>query len=257
MVEGWDTFRNYLADFPDSYVIIGGTAMQHALDSAPTNPRTTKDIDMVLVVDVLEVKFIKAFWEMIKDGEYFSHQYVEGEKKKYWRFKGPKANGFPKEIEIFSGKIDLSFALLGETKFTPVPADGDVPSLSAILMDQDYYEYLQVNHTMRDDVKLANNQALICLKVKAWLDLRERKKKGEEIDQKKISKHKNDVFRLAALLLPNNKIEVPAGIKVDLTTFLNEVASELPDQVVYKEMGMGNIQSSKVLELFKGVFGIE
>lgn len=257
MVKGWDTFRDYLSDFPHSYVIIGGTAMQHALDDAPKNPRNTKDIDMVLVIDVLDLEFIRAFWEMITDGDYLSHQQVEGDKKQYWRFKDPQVEGFPEQIEIFSGKLDLPFSLMEGAKFTPVPADGDVPSLSAILMDQEYYEFLNANHSIRDDVKLANHRALICLKAKAWLDLRERKKKGEEIDQKKISKHKNDVFRLAALLLPNTEIEVPAGIKVDLTTFLNEVAVELPDQIVYKEMGIGKINSVKVLQILKGVFGIE
>ena len=257
MVKGWDTFRYYLADFPDSYVIIGGTAMQHVLDSAPNNPRNTKDIDMVLVVDVLDEKFIRAFWELITDGDYLSHQQVEGEKKQYWRFKDPQVEGFPDQIEIFSGKLDLSFSLMEGAKFTPVPVEGDVPSLSAILMDQEYYEFLNGNHSIRDDVKLANNRALICLKAKAWLDLRERKKKGENIDSRNISKHKNDVFRLAALLSPNEKIEVPTSIKVDLKTFLSDVVGELPDQIIYKEMGMGNMQSVKVLGLFKDVFGIE
>lgn len=256
MVEGWDTFRKYLAEFPDSYVIIGGTAMQHALDNAPKNPRITTDIDMVLVVDVLDDAFMGAFWTMITDGEYASHQNVEGEKKQYWRFKEPQAAGFPAEIEIFSGKLDLPFPLMPGAKFTPVPANGDVPSLSAILMDQDYYDFLNANHSIRDDVKLANNNALICLKAKAWLDLRERKKKGENIDRRKISKHKNDVFRLVVLLTPDTIIAVPNSIKADLVNFANEVANELPDPVHYKDMGLGKIKSESVLELFKSVFSI-
>ena len=39
-----------------------------------------------------------------------------------------------------------------------------------------------------------------CQKAKAWLDLTERKNAGENVDSKNIRKHKNDVFRLTALL---------------------------------------------------------
>lgn len=199
---------------------------------------------------------MEGFWAMIMDGEYVSHQNVEGDKKQYWRFKGPQANGFPEEIEIFSGKLELPFPLMDGAKFTPVPAYGDVPSLSAILMDQDYYDFLNANHSIRDDVKLANNHALICLKAKAWLDLRERKKNGENIDKKKIAKHKNDVFRLTVLLAPDTVIAVPGSIKTDLALFADEVQTELPEGVLYKEMGMGVIKSEKVLALLRSVFGL-
>jgi len=247
----WEKCKPFL-----SSPVLGGTAMQNALDAAPNNPRNTTDIDMVLVVDVIDEKFMEAFWAMIMDGEYVSHQNVEGDKKQYWRFKGPQAKGFPEEIEISSGKLELTFPLMDGAKFTPVPANGDVPSLSAILMDQDYYDFLNANHVIRDDVKLANNYALICLKSKAWLDLRERKKKGENIDKKKISKHKNDVFRLTALIAPDTPIAVPGGIKADLAWFADEVQAELPEGVLYKEMGMGVIQSEKVLALLRSAFGI-
>lgn len=257
MVKGWDTFREYMAEFPNSYVIIGGTAMQHALDAAPKNPRNTRDIDIVLVIDVLDDAFMAAFWQMIIDGEYATHHNVEGnQKKKYWKFKDPQAADFPGEIEIFSGKLELPFPLMPGAKFTPVPANGDVPSLSAILMDQDYYDFLNANHSIRDDVKLANNQALICLKAKAWLDLRERKKTDPSIDKKKVVKHKNDVFRLVALLTPDTTIAVPDSIKADLTLFASEVENELPERVHYKEMGMLNVTSENLLKLFKTVFAI-
>jgi hypothetical protein len=258
MVKGWDTFRQYLAEFPNSYVIIGGTAMQHALDAAPKNSRTTKDIDIVLIIDVLDDAFMEAFWKMITDGEYATHHNVAGNKnKKYWKFKDPAGQDFPGEIEIFSGKLDLPFPLMPGAKFTPVPADGDVPSLSAILMDQDYYEFLNANHSIRDDVKLANNNALICLKAKAWLDLRERKKTDPSIDKRKVVKHKNDVFRLVALLAPDTTIAVPDSIKADLSLFASEVEHELPEAVHYKEMGMVNVKSEDLLKLFKNVFGIQ
>lgn len=44
---------------------------------------------------------------------------------------------------------------------------------------------------------------LIPFKAKAWLDLKERKLNGEQVDSKNIKKHKNDVCRLAQLITAN------------------------------------------------------
>ena len=47
---------------------------------------------------------------------------------------------------------------------------------------------------------------LIQFKAKAWLDLTERKAKGEHADSKNIKEDKNDVFRLTELIYPTSKI---------------------------------------------------
>ena len=42
MVIGIDKFREYFKDFPDSYVIIGGTACDIIIGAAGLTPRATK-----------------------------------------------------------------------------------------------------------------------------------------------------------------------------------------------------------------------
>ena len=49
----------------------------------------------------------------------------------------------------------------------------------------------------------SSNICLIPFKAKAWLDLKERKLNGDQVDSKNIKKHKNDVFRLALLITAN------------------------------------------------------
>ncbi len=60
MVRGLDTFKKYFEDYPDNYVIIGGTACDLIIDEAGFTPRATKDIDIILVVEALNADSAKA-----------------------------------------------------------------------------------------------------------------------------------------------------------------------------------------------------
>jgi hypothetical protein len=44
-------------------------------------------------------------------------------------------------------------------------------------------------------------EALVLFKIKAWLDLSNRKSQGENIDTSDIKKHKNDIFRLSTIII--------------------------------------------------------
>ena len=54
-----------------------------------------------------------------------------------------------------------------------------------------------------DDIQVLNYRHLIPFKIKVYLDLKQRKIDGENIDIKKINKHKNDIFILS---IPQIKI---------------------------------------------------
>ena len=58
---------------------------------------------------------------------------------------------------------------------------------------------------MVDGIPVLSPTCLIPFKAKAWLDLKERKLNGEQVDSKNIKKHKNDVFRLAQLITANTR----------------------------------------------------
>lgn len=78
-----------------------------------------------------------------------------------------------------------------------------------------------IEHSLQEDgVHIANIESLICLKSKAFLDLSQRKAKGESVDSKHIAKHKKDVFRLAAMLTPASRYELPDILKQMLVTFV-------------------------------------
>ena len=238
MVKGLDKFREYFKEYSYSYVIIGGTACDIVIDAAGLTPRATKDIDIILVVEALDREFVKQFWRFIVDGKYGDQQISETSRK-YYRFLNPGASDFPQQIELFSRKPDI-IESDNSARLTPIPVDDDLSSLSAILMDDPYYAFTIIHSTEEAGLKRAQTEALICLKAKAFLDMQNRKEKGENLDDKKIKKHKLDVFRLALLLTAETVIELPDSIKADMQTFVDTVKDELPEKAIFKEMGAAN-----------------
>ena len=49
MVVGLDIFKKYFEQYPDNYIIIGGTACDIIIGEAGFTPRATKDIDIILI----------------------------------------------------------------------------------------------------------------------------------------------------------------------------------------------------------------
>jgi hypothetical protein len=67
---------------------------------------------------------------------------------------------------------------------------------------------------------------LIPFKAKAYLDLTKRKADGEQISDKQINNHRNDVFRLAQLLPADLRVDIPEPIRNDFREFLNAVRDD-------------------------------
>lgn len=244
MIIGLDIFKKYFEAYPDNYLIIGGTARDIIIEEAGFVPKGTRDIDIVLVIEAMTEDFVKQFWLFVKDGNY-EHQEKSSSERKYYRFYNPANAEFPFMIELFSRKPNL--VLLSEpAHLTPIPIESDLSSLSAILLSNDYYEYILNQSIVENEVHIANKQALICLKAKAFIDMSERKAQGEVIDNKNIRKHKNDIFRLAITLAPDDLFEVPETIKSDVQTFANAIAENLPGKELFKSMGLGGTSPEKV-----------
>lgn len=246
MVRGLEIFRQHFKDFTDNYIIIGGTACDIIIDNVGLTPRATKDIDIILVIEALSPEFVAHFWEFIKQGNYEVKEKSEDDRK-YYRFQKPVIEEFPFQVELFSRIPDL-LDLDEGTHLTPIPVDTEISSLSAILMDDDYYNFTIKHSQLENGIHLANTEALIALKAKAFLDYKTRKENGEKIDERQLRKHKLDVFRLVLLLTPEDNFTTPKSIKTDMVNFAEAVKNDLPDKQVFKEMGAGNVD---VDELYK------
>ena len=246
MVRGLDIFKKYFEAYPDNYIIIGGTACDLILDEAGFIPRATKDIDIILIVEALNAGFVKQFWQFIVDGNYERKEKNEDERK-YYRFMKPKNIKFPFQIELFARNPDL-LDCDGQSYLTPIPVDDNLTSLSAIIMNDDYYHFMLEHSVLGNGLHLANIEALICLKAKAYLEITERIANGSKEDAKQLRKHKGDVFRLAVMLTGNDEFKLPESVKAHLQAFVDVITEELPDKAIFKEIGLNSISVENILK---------
>ncbi len=226
MIKGLTIFKEKFSEFSEQYVLIGGTATFLALDAAGLQARQTKDLDIVLSLEALTSEFVKVFWAFVKEGGY-EHRQASTGKKIFYRFAKPSNNSFPFMLELFS-HAGNGIEPPADIHLMPIATDDHVYDLSAILLDTNYYAFLHQHKTLLDGLSLLAPSGLIPLKAKAWIDLRERKSKGEQVDSKNIKKHRTDVLNLYRLLSPETRIPAPEVIKNDLSFFLAELAKEEP-----------------------------
>lgn len=255
MVVGIDRFREFFADFNDCYVIIGGTATSLVLSEVGLTPRATKDIDLILIIESLTPEFGRKFWEFIEAGQYTQRE-RSPEKREYFRFMRPAVADFPIQIEIFSRRPDALILPEG-ARLSPLPLTEGITSLSAVLMDDDYYAYTIENGEVQDGIHRATIFALILLKAKAYLNLIQLQQTGAHVDARDIRKHKGDVFRLAVLLTDEQRGNLPPSLAKDLTDFLDKMRDDQPGKDMFKDLGAGNVEPTEVLERLFNSFGLK
>jgi len=233
MVKGLEVFREHFRNYSDRYVLIGGAACDIAMTGAGLAFRATKDLDIVLYVEALDTAFVQAFWEFVRAGGYEVQEKSTGEKQ-FYRFQKPTNADFPFMLELFSRQPDVLQVTEG-SHLTPLPVDEDASSLSAILLDNDYYDFIRAGRQEIDGLPWVGVAQLIALKARAWLDLTERAGHGEQIDSKTIKKHKNDVFRLYQILDPAIDPAAPKTVKKDVGEFISRIRAE---EVDLKSLGL-------------------
>ena len=141
MVLGIERFREWFRGYEDHYAIIGGTACDLLMAEEGLAFRGTKDIDLVLIVEAISPEFGRRFWEFVRNAGY-EHCNKSTGQPQFYRCTHPKVSEYPFMIELCSRKVD-AIELPEEAVLTPLPMDEDVSSLSAILLDEDYYQLLR------------------------------------------------------------------------------------------------------------------
>lgn len=176
-------------------------------------------------------------------GQYENRQKSTG-KRLFYRFYDPQAEGFPEMLELFARVPDALY-LKGDTGITPIPVDEEISSLSAILMNEDYYGFVMERRTTIDGLPLVKADGLIPLKARAYVDLSNRKAAGEAVDSKNIRKHKNDMIRLFTVLDRGVRVPLPASLQADLGAALALMENDPPD---LKSLGVSRMTLAEVLD---------
>ena len=244
MVKGLDTFRKYFEGHEEQYVLIGGAACDILFESNEINFRATRDLDIVLIVETLTQEFGELFWEFIKDGKY-RNKATNGGNPQFYRFDKPEDDNYPKMIELFCRS---EFELKNANGITLIHIDDEISNLSAILLNDDYYNILLDGKVKRNGLSVLRPEYLILFKAKAYLDLKMRKESNENVNSNDIKKHKNDVLRIAFELMLEKVKRLPKTVNDDIKYFIELLKKEPFDQNSLKRYMLKNNDIVDLLE---------
>lgn len=254
MVRGLGLFQAWFAAYADQYVLIGGTAASLTMDEAGLSFRATKDLDIVLHVEVLTPAFGNAFWKFVEAGGYEVRQASGTGKPIFYRFQKPADDRYPAMVELFARAPDGLQPAEG-SQLTPLPLDEAVSSLSAILLDEVYYAFIMAGRREVNGLAWVGEDRLIPLKAIAWLELTARKKQGAQVDAKDVRKHLNDVLRLSQLLAPATRIPLDKKIGDDMARFLATVSADTT--IDLKALQLGNVTVAELVARIAMAFEVE
>ena len=144
------------------------------MSEAELSFRRTKDIDIILILEDKRAEFARIFWEYIKEGDY-KCGWKNSPEMHFYRFTEPKA-GYPVMIELFSKKPGYQLEIT--EGIIPVHIEEDISSLSAILLQKDFYDFMLRGKRTVQGVSVLTAEYLIPFKMYAWLDLKQRKAQG-------------------------------------------------------------------------------
>jgi len=131
-------------------------------------------------------------------------------------------------------------------------------------MNDEYYEFARNNAELVDGLHLLNTPALICLKAKAFLDIKGRLEKEEwnSPGEKKKSlddykKHCADVIRITLILTEDDKIKLEGSIREDILLYLEAIKADPPDyKQLAKNFEIPEIYPEEVFEQLQATFGL-
>lgn len=253
MVGGLNKFREAFRRFTDNFVIIGGTACDEVLTDTDMSPRTTLDIDIIVIVENMTAEFATAFWSFIADGKYRPgvRKDKEGQPRYVLYSFDNGAPGYPVKIELLSHHNE---AFVNASHIEPLPIDGVVSSLSTIILDEPYYKLTINNSFVSDGLRFATPVALMALKMKAYLNLIAERESGRKVNSKDILKHRNDVLKLAAATTLGEAVKVEPEVLSAISEFQDKINGSLPSQSIQDALGLPQIAVERVVGILTNFF---
>ncbi|OGV61729.1 MAG: hypothetical protein A2498_04155 [Lentisphaerae bacterium RIFOXYC12_FULL_60_16] len=126
-------------------------------------------------------------------------------------------------------------------------------------MEEEYYHFVVAARQVVDGIPIIPAHGLIPLKARAWLDLTERRARGDAgIRSEDIRKHRNDVFRLAIALQPVDRCKLPETIGKDLSRFLACFPAVSPDwSAIQRSLGADLPDPETIIRSLQAIFELD
>ncbi len=250
-MRGLKIFKEFFKGFEKSYVMIGGTACTLILNEIGETFRTTKDFDIVLIIENVDKSFVKIFWSFINAGKY-KNRYIGKEISRFYRFEKPEDKNYPAMIELFS-RLPNEIELYPGSHLLPLHIADDISSLSAILLNDDYYSFLLNGTKIIDGISVMDEIHLIPFKAKAWCELTDRYILGEAGLTSHIKKHIKDIALLISLISENVSVVLEDDVLHDMRRFVKEMEKEMFDEY---NTGIKNMTTKYYCSLLRKIYSI-
>ena len=140
-----------------------------------------------------------------------------------------------------------------EEGIIPFHIDDDTSSLSAILLYDDFYEFMISGRRVVDGVCVLGAEYLNPFKMYAWTNLLDRKRSGEHVNEKDLRKHKYDVFRLLQIVTAGTKVESEGLVTESIRRYMEEISAVDESEVRLLQMGLP-FDRAQGVELLKEIY---
>lgn len=241
---GLSHFEAHFRELKDQYVIVGGFATLMLLREILNHGKATHDIDLVLLTTT-SVEMTAKIKTYIKEGDY-TIQKGQQDRYQYYRFVNPQVEGYAKEIELFAAE-EYGIELDEGQRIIPIDPEEGLYSLSAIMLDREYFDMIKSNIEEIDGIPYSNTLATMLLKMSAVYDLYH---KGDD----KWKKHRRDILKLTLLLTGEERLVLTGRMIADVTFFKAEV-EKLTPKMIKQIVGKGvEVDKDAVVHSIEQVF---
>ena len=125
--------------------------------------------------------------------------------------------------------------------------------MSAILLNDDFYKFMMAGRKVVDGIGVLGAEYLIPFKMYAWINLLDRKRAGEHVNERDLKKHKYDVFRLLQIVTAGTKVESEGLVTESIHRYVEEISTVDESEVRLRQMGLP-FDRDKSVELLREIY---
>ena len=108
---------------------------------------------------------------------------------------------------------------------------------------------------IEDGIRIASPMSLLCLKVRAFLNLTEERKTNPAVRHGDIKKHRDDVFKLLAMRIdPFTPAELSNRMKESINGFIDMMEQSLPNRSLQDSLQRTDMEIRGYLDIMKEIF---
>lgn len=216
-MEGEIFLTEYMQQYDDDYILIGGNACVLNFENIGASFRATVDLDIVLITESTNDQFYGHLWEYILEhgyeGKVYKGSNAGGSAYRFIQPEDNRAPNVPAQIELFSRKPDyFDVALTKRPHITPLKTGQGISNFSAILLDDDVYEFIRSSKITLKGISTVNLECLFGLKSVAWHSNQVLFDESKINDKNTVLKHPQDMISIASVIEDPETTFFPAQI---------------------------------------------